>query len=259
MCQLLGMNCNVPTDICFSFEGFSARGGKTDDHSDGWGIAFFEGKGCRMFIDAKSSVSSPLAEMVRRYPIHSTHVIAHIRKATQGEIALENCHPFRRELWGQYWVFAHNGDLPNFSPVGMHFYQAVGNTDSEKAFCLMLETLRESFPFGKPSLKELYAVLKEITDKLDSIGSFNYLLSNGEDFFAHCSTQLYYIVRQAPFAAAHLIDEDVTVDFRELTTPSDRVAVIATSPLTDNEVWTPIAPGELLLFQDGLPQKLENN
>ncbi len=78
-------------------------------------------------------------------------------------------------------------------------------------------------------------------------------------FFAHCSTQLYYIVRQAPFAAAHLIDEDVTVDFRELTTPNDRVAVIATSPLTDNEVWTPIAPGELLLFQDGLPQKLENN
>ncbi|BAY11041.1 glutamine amidotransferase class-II [Calothrix sp. NIES-2098] len=42
MCQLLGMNCNTPTDICFSFEGFSARGGKTDDHSDGWGIAFFE-------------------------------------------------------------------------------------------------------------------------------------------------------------------------------------------------------------------------
>ncbi|MFM8005787.1 MAG: class II glutamine amidotransferase, partial [Dolichospermum sp.] len=53
MCQLLGMNCNVPTDICFSFEGFSARGGKTDEHSDGWGIAFFEGKGCRIFLDAE--------------------------------------------------------------------------------------------------------------------------------------------------------------------------------------------------------------
>jgi uncharacterized protein (DUF486 family) len=42
MCQLLGMNCNVPTDICFSFTGFQARGGATDVHSDGWGIAFFE-------------------------------------------------------------------------------------------------------------------------------------------------------------------------------------------------------------------------
>ena len=51
MCQLLGMNCNVPTDICFSFKGFRRRGGETDEHSDGWGIGFFEDKGCRMFLD----------------------------------------------------------------------------------------------------------------------------------------------------------------------------------------------------------------
>ena len=41
MCQLLGMNCNVPTDICFSFSGFQARGGGTDVHRDGWGIASY--------------------------------------------------------------------------------------------------------------------------------------------------------------------------------------------------------------------------
>ncbi len=253
MCQLLGMNCNVPTDICFSFEGFSARGGKTDDHHDGWGIAFFEGLGCRIFLDAKSSVISPVADLVRRYPIHSTHVVAHIRKATQGEIALENCHPFQRELWGRYWVFAHNGNLIDFHTDGAGFYQAVGKTDSEKAFCLILETLRQHFPQGNPPLKELYAVLKEMTETLAQKGVFNYLLSNGEHFFAYCSTQLHYIVREAPFAAAHSIDQDLTVDFQALTTPSDRVAIIATTPLTDNEVWTQIQPGELLVFQDGLP------
>ena len=48
MCQLLGMNCNTPTDICFSFAGFQARGGLTDVHGDGWGIAFFEGRGVRV-------------------------------------------------------------------------------------------------------------------------------------------------------------------------------------------------------------------
>ena len=36
------MNCNVPTDIVFSFTGFAHRGGRTDTHHDGWGIAFFE-------------------------------------------------------------------------------------------------------------------------------------------------------------------------------------------------------------------------
>ncbi len=253
MCQLLGMNCNVPTDICFSFEGFSARGGKTDDHSDGWGIAFFEGKGCRTFLDAKSSITSPVAEFVCRYPIHSTHVIAHIRKATQGEIALENCHPFQRELWGKYWVFAHNGNLPDFNPVQNGCFQPVGTTDSEKAFCLILNHLRQHFDEKQPELADLYSALAKITASIASVGVFNYLLSDGEHFFTYCSTKLSYIIRQAPFAAAHLIDQDMTVDFSELTTPSDRVAVIATTPLTDNEVWTQIPPGELLVFHDGLP------
>ena len=106
MCQLLGMNCNIPTDICFSFTGFRARGGATDVHRDGWGIAFFEGRGVRVFLDPQPSAESPVAELVRSYPIRSLNVIAHIRKATQGSVALENTHPFMRELWGHYWIFA---------------------------------------------------------------------------------------------------------------------------------------------------------
>jgi glutamine amidotransferase len=166
------MNCNVPTDICFSFEGFSARGGKTDEHSDGWGIAFFEGKGCRIFLDAEASIASPIAEFIRQYPIHSTHVIAHIRKATQGEIALENCHPFRRELWGRYWVFAHNGNLPDFYPENNGIFQPVGATDSERAFCLILNTLRSHFPQGQPPLKELYHTLQTVTKEIAAFGCF---------------------------------------------------------------------------------------
>ena len=256
MCQLLGMNCNVPTDICFSFEGFAARGGRTADHQDGWGIAFFEGKGCRLYTDARPSINSPVADLVKQYPIHSTHVVAHIRKATQGSVSLENCHPFRRELWGRYWVFAHNGNLPGFKAPIWDYYEPVGETDSEKAFCVILNRLRQAFPYGKPSQARIYPVLQAITATLAEQGMFNYLLSDGDYFFAHCSTDLSYVVRQAPFAAAHLVDEDVTVDFVQLTTPSDRVAIIATFPLTDNEVWTTLKPGELLAFKDGLPLTL---
>ena len=108
MCQLLGMNANTPTDVMFSFTGLATR---ADEHKDGFGIAFFEDKGLRLFVDPHSARASPVADMVRRYPIKSGNVIAHIRKATQGRVALENTHPFQRELWGRYWVFAHNGDL----------------------------------------------------------------------------------------------------------------------------------------------------
>ena len=145
MCQLLGMNCNTPTDIVFSFEGFTQRGGLTDHHTDGWGIAFFEGKAARLFIDHQPSIHSPIAELVRTYPIKSLNVIAHIRKATQGEVNLQNCHPFMREMWGQHWVFAHNGNLIGFKPELDGHYNPVGSTDSEAAFCMLLQTLRASF------------------------------------------------------------------------------------------------------------------
>ncbi|HAE64316.1 MAG TPA: class II glutamine amidotransferase, partial [Acinetobacter johnsonii] len=55
MCQLLGMNCATPTDITFSFRGFSQRAGITSDHCDGFGIAFFEDKACRLFVDNQSA------------------------------------------------------------------------------------------------------------------------------------------------------------------------------------------------------------
>jgi predicted glutamine amidotransferase len=99
----------------------------------------------------------------------------------------------------------------------------------------------------------VYETLQNVTAQIAAHGVFNYLLSDGIHLFAHCSTNLHYVVRQAPFADAHLVDEDVTVNFQDLTTTQDRVAVIATLPLTDNEEWTAIAPNQLILFQNGQP------
>jgi glutamine amidotransferase len=253
MCQLLGMNCNVPTDIIFSFTGFATRGGRTDHHADGWGIAFFEGNGVRHFVDYEAAIASPIAELIKSCPIKSKNVISHIRKATQGRVALENCHPFVRELWGRYWVFAHNGDLKNFTPTLDGPYHPVGTTDSEWAFCYLLQQLRKRFGDDLPALAELTPVLRELTEEIASYGVFNMMLSDGSALFAHCSTNLHYIVRQYPFAEAHLADEELRVDFSQVTTPSDRVAVIVTEPLTANEVWTQFGTGELKVFVDGKP------
>lgn len=251
MCQLLGMNCNTPTDIVFSFTGFATRGGLTDHHKDGWGIAFFEGSGVRTSVDHQAAVESPVAELIKRYPIKSQHVIAHIRKATQGRVTLANCHPFVRELWGRYWVFAHNGDLKNFTPVLDGPFRPVGTTDSELAFCTILQELRKRFGDQLPLLADLRAALREIVDDIARHGTFNMLLSDGSALYTHCSTNLYYIVRQHPFATAKLSDDDLSVDFSQVTTSHDRVAVIVTQPLTDNETWTAFQPGELKVFVDG--------
>ena len=195
MCQLLGMNCNTPTDVTFSFTGFAQRGGRTDHHADGWGIAFFEDRGLRHFVDHAPACESPVAELIRRYPIKSRNVVAHIRKATQGEVNLQNCHPFVRELWGRYWVFAHNGDLKDFRPRLHGNFHPVGRTDSEHAFCWIMQELAKSHA-DVPSVDELTLTLRELAPRIARHGSFNFMLSNGQALWSHASTQP--VVHRAP-------------------------------------------------------------
>ncbi len=249
MCQLLGMNANTPTDVVFSFTGFATR---AEEHKDGFGIAFFEGPGVRLLVDAQSARESPIAAMVRSYPIKSEHIVAHIRKATQGRVALENTHPFVRELWGRYWVFAHNGDLKRYTPRLHGAFHPVGATDSERAFCWLMQELAKAHA-SLPPIGELTATLAELLPQVARHGVFNAMLSNGQALWSHCSTQLHHIVRQHPFARASLQDDDVTVDFADLTSTRDRVVIVVTEPLTKDETWSAFAPGELRVFVDGAP------
>jgi predicted glutamine amidotransferase len=249
MCQLLGMNANTPTDVMFSFAGLACR---ANEHKDGFGIAFFEDRGLRHFIDHRSAAESPVAELVKRYPIRSELVIAHIRKATQGQVALANTHPFVRELWGRYWVLAHNGDLKDFRPRLHAAFRPVGDTDSERAFCWLMQELAKAHA-DLPTLAELTLTLRELLPTLARHGTLNLLLANGQALWAHASTKLHWLQRHHPFGAATLADEDVQVDFAPLTTPGDRVVVVATEPLTRDEAWSPMAAGELRVFAGGAP------
>lgn len=261
MCELLGMSANVPTDIVFSFTGLMQRGGSTGPHRDGWGIGFYEGKGIRLFRDPEASARSRVAELIQSYPIKSTNVIGHIRQANVGEINLANTHPFIREMWGENWCFAHNGQLTGATPEQLlaengvsrpvsALYQPVGTTDSEASFCHLLNQLRLRFD-QPPGINALLPELVACCERFRQLGVFNCLLSNGDWLFSYCSSKLAHITRRAPFGAATLKDADVTVDFHAETTPNDIVTVIATEPLTSNESWQLYAPGEWRLWKNG--------
>src|SRR6195952_5903664 len=98
------------------------------------------------------------------------HVIAHIRKATQGGVALENTHPFVRELWGRYWVFAHNGDLKGFAPKLHAAFRPVGDTDSEQAFCWILQELSKHHA-SLPTIEALTETLSELVPAIARHGT----------------------------------------------------------------------------------------
>lgn len=251
MCELLGMSANVPTDICFSFSGLIKRGGETGPHKDGWGITFYEGKGCRSFKDPKPSCDSRIAKLVKDYPIKSTAVISHIRQANRGEVSLENTHPFIRELWGQNWTYAHNGQLTGYEDLQLGHAYPVGQTDSERAFCWIIDKLHQTYQTVPTDMLTVFKEIAGYADELRKLGVFNMLLSNGEYVMAYCTNNLHWITRRAPFGKAQLIDEELTVNFSEETSDSDVVTVIATRPLTSDEQWNKMEEGEFCVFHFG--------
>ena len=250
MCELLGMNANVPTDICFRFAGLMRRGGERGPHRDGWGIAFYDGKGCRAFHDPQPSAHSEFARFIRGYSIKSRIVICHIRRAGRSRVALENTHPFARELWGRNWSFAHNGVLKGVKKRPLVYYRPIGSTDSEHAFCWMMDRLRERWEKPPPP-RALISGISELGRTLAGHGTFNMLLSDSRYLYCFGDTALVWLTRRAPFGPATLIDEDLTVDFSKETTPDDVVTVVATGPLTRDERWMTVAKRTLVAFRDG--------
>ena len=102
-----------------------------------------------------------------------------------------------------------------------------------------------------PSPRALEIELAKLFGELAQLGVLNVLLSEGRCLYAYCTKPLHYIERRAPFGRATLIDEDLQVDFSQVTTPNDRVAVVASAPLTRDESWLVLPLGRLSVFADG--------
>jgi predicted glutamine amidotransferase len=164
------------------------------------------------------------------------------------------------------------GDSIGVHDTGERHYNPVGKTDSEAVFCAMLNALRARFD-TLPTLPVLHAAIASLCDEIitrdavttkteSSTTILNFLLACGPHIqFAYSWpgarpgsliwNGLHYLVREPPFGTAHLSDCDYTIDFSAVTKEDDRVAVIATAPLTDDEVWVEIDRGQLILFDDG--------
>ncbi|MFM7311991.1 MAG: class II glutamine amidotransferase [Cyanobium sp.] len=255
MCELLALSANTPTDMRFSFRGLRRRGGATGHHGDGWGLASYDPDGCgvSLYREDRAAAFSEIAAEVEALDLRAHCSIAHIRKATRGVVALENCHPFHRRWQHQEWIFAHNGDLAG-EMVWHAPWVPEGSTDSEAAFCWLLGELEAAVDRGDLDPADDAALFQRLTEAsrlLAGRGIFNALISNGRWLFAYAGTRLHRLTRRAPFRRATLADDDLSVDFARLTQPQDVVTIISTEPLTRDEPWVPLQVGEALLFRQG--------
>jgi predicted glutamine amidotransferase len=254
MCELLAMNSRLPTDVNLSLLEFARHGGETGPHQDGWGIAYAMGRDFRIIKEPAAAADSDCVRYIQAHHFTSRLVLSHIRKASLPKaLSFENTHPFDRELFGRRFVFAHNGHLPGIAALAAEAprrFQPLGQTDSEQAFCLILNLLAErSIGHAGYEPRLLLEILRELSPQLRALGRCNFLLSDGERLFAHGDNSLHSVSRHCNVETKTFQSDILRLHMRY---DAPQVAsLVATVPLTADESWRAFAPGEIRVFQDG--------
>ena len=262
MCELLAISSLHPTRLTFSLESLASHSGLDSTTRDGWGAAFYQGNDVALFREPGSASDSPLVPFLQAQGPSTTLAISHIRRATLGEIKLANTQPFVRELAGRAHVFAHNGHLPGIAqaqPFRLGRFAPVGETDSEHAFCALMQRLGDIWhpPFAPPKLDDRLALIVAFAADLRKLGPANFLYSDGEVLFVHGHRRIQQPsgLIEAPglFTLSRKCSNDrepVRARGLSIGCGYQEVTLVASVPLS-NESWRPLAEGEILAVAGG--------
>jgi glutamine amidotransferase len=155
-------------------------------------------------------------------------------------------------------LFAHNGRLPG---IDQHLggegqrYATIGSTDSEIAFCALLDCLRPLWVAGSPTLEARLAVVAGLAQELRQLGPASFLFADGELLFAHGHCRLQSGGTTAA-PGLHVLHRECAMDPDALAAAGveighpQSVTLLASGPLTTDD-WRPIAEGEIVILQGG--------
>lgn len=263
MCELFGMSSNRPATVNFSLMRFAEHGGFSGPHRDGWGVAYYEGADVRLIKEAEAASDSEWVRFLAEHDLRSPTVMAHIRRATMGARSYRNTQPFSRELGGRMHLFAHNGWLPAIADLPAYRtrrFQPVGETDSERAFCALLDRMAEIWTGSgePPPLDRRLAVVVSFSAQLRTLGPANFLYSDGDVLFAHGHRRkqagsfkvtppgLVFLQRHCDQPdAQHFVTRGLSV-----VGADQMITLVASVPLSDDS-WTSIGEGEVIAISQG--------
>jgi predicted glutamine amidotransferase len=266
MCRLLGFRSVIPSQVHRSLlAAENALGALSNQHPDGWGVAFY--------VDGSPHVTrNPLTAMGDQLfhrlsgVVSSQTVVAHVRKATRGDNTVLNCHPFQ---YGR-WVFAHNGDVPDFerhraalideiAPELRRFI--LGETDSEVLFFVLLTALLADGPLPRPrtaaelarAVRAMTATVRDLCDTPAAQSLLTLLVTNGETLVAaHGGKELFLSTHKTRCG-----DRGVCKSLApecEAPTTSGHVnhCIVSSEPLQGENVWAALEQGDIVGVDAGM-------
>lgn len=266
MCRLLGfrsvLNSQVHRSLVSADNALSVQSAA---HPDGWGVAYYRAGFPHVLRSATSAIGDNIFAQVSGV-VASQTVLAHVRRATQGNLSMLNAHPFQ---FGP-WVFAHNGNLGDFPahrdtlrarvPPTLRRY-ILGETDSELLFHLLLGHMERRAPLDDREypIVELMGAIRETVDEVCEVvgpidahataqhGTFvSFIITNGRAMLGHQGGKpLYWSTwkhscperAQCPHAAAECEAPTGTGFVNHL--------LLSSEPLQGENAWNAMVPGEI--------------
>jgi glutamine amidotransferase len=262
MCELLGLSSNAPATVNLSLPKLAEHGATAERYADGWGIGYYDELDVRLLKESTAAADSDLVRFIANHDLRSLLVIAHTRRATRGARSYPNAQPFIRELAGRTHLFAHNGDLPGIfesSAFQPERFNPIGETDSERAFCVLLDRMALIWKDRKatPTLRDRFLIVSSFAGELRALGPANFLYSDGDLLFAHGHRRKHSDTGRVEAPGLVLLQKhcqngqrSIVANGLSIQGGDQLVTLFASVPLTD-ERWDSLAEGELVAVARG--------
>lgn len=228
MCELFGLSAAKPIEVNDYLRTFYSH---SDVHKDGWGLAIFHGGAVSIEKEPVMAMKSAYLKERLRYRIAARTIMAHIRLASVGSLAYENCHPFvQQDNCGRRWTLEHNGTIFRGEETDRFFYEQEGSTDSERILLYVIENVNaEQNRLGRALISdERFALVDKLVCSLANGNKLNLIIYDGELMYVHTNLagSLYFCQKASD------------------------AAVFSTQPL-EREGWQPVPFTTLLAYRQG--------
>lgn len=267
MCRLFGFRSAIPSRAHRSLvRANNALAEQASAHPHGWGIGWFVGDDAYLI---KSESAAHTSDSFRRAAdtLASNVLIAHVRRATVGQVSPLNVHPFRSGRW----LFAHNGTIHGFEELRTQLHaelpanlkaRLLGTTDTETLFFWLLARLAERGVCidGRGSIdpdvvaEVLADGVAELRHRAAQVGAeppiVNFLFTNGDLFFAHRSGRELFFATQKRSCADVLTCPQPNKRCLEATRSGQAVShlLVASEPIGDEDVWEEVPEGGMVIL-----------
>jgi predicted glutamine amidotransferase len=234
MCRLFAAAASAPIDVSFELlqsENSILR--QSEKHDSGWGSAYYTADG-RPEIHRFPHAAHASENFDEATSGHSRLIMVHVRRATIGDLRLENTHPFSD---GRY-TFCHNGTIlkaSNLVPLAAR--KPKGDTDTERFFNLLMTGFDDADIVGS-----LRRTVEHVCDEC-RFSALNFIFCDGRRLYAYRFGvyRLFRLVRNLD------LDADTQTHYHvHVGRPHAEHVVLVSSEVLDRD------PGWVELGQDDL-------